>query len=329
MECPEQAALSYIDGLSNKGISTPLEFGSIMHYAIEHQFSFPDPKKCIYAVTNQYRKFRTPTLSHSKERETLDFLLGLAEITFPAYCEYWHQDDQRINWIQREVKFDIPYDLPMPNQDVGYGLEGKIIRIRLRGMRDGIYSPPKAPNRRGIFETKNKSRIDENDIRDGLRADLQTLWYVFCTWIESGILPDEITYNIIRRDATYRRKDESQAAYLGRIAELIKKTPEHYFVRFHVKLVQSDMRHFVDKTLYPLLVSFVRWWHSIKKNPTYRERWMEGQRSSFHFQNLNALVGKYGRADMYQKIVEPGSTSKYHIRSEPFPELSDLFQVTQ
>jgi hypothetical protein len=50
MECPEQFSLQWIDGLTPKKISQPLEFGSIMHYALEHQFR-GDPHETIHIIT--------------------------------------------------------------------------------------------------------------------------------------------------------------------------------------------------------------------------------------------------------------------------------------
>lgn len=318
MGCPEQMALSWVDGLTPKALNVPLEFGSIMHYAIEHQFDYQSPLECILAVTSQYQTFRSTTLLHSKERDTLEFLLGLAEVTFPEYCRYWHEDDSATEWLGREEKFDVPYDVVMP--------DGTIRQIRLRGMRDGLYRIPKKGTL-GLFETKNKSKIGESEIMDALRADFQTLFYIFVTQLERGELPEQVKYNVIRRSNKYQRKGETNASLLKRIAEDIKdnrdKKDSYYFKRFKVDLLPSEIKEFEIKTLRPALVNFILWWDSVKKNPLREGRWS----SPLHYRNLNALESKFGKADMWDAIVL-GSTRPYRVRSEVFPELEDSFQVT-
>lgn len=322
MECPEQAAVSYIDGYTPKKLSEPLESGSIMHYCLEHQFKFPSPEACVQTVCNQYRRWRIPTLLHSRERDSLEQLLGLCEVVFPRYARYWHEDDSRIHWVKRESQFRVPYEVNTP--------EGPR-KIHLRGMRDGVYRVPNT-GKLGVFETKNKARIVDDDIKDGLKADMQTMFYVWATYLELGELPEQIIYNVIRRTALYRRKGdarkgtqpESDQDYLKRVAQDIDKDPSNYFMRWVVDLTPVEVRDFVVKTLDPLLVRFIQWHDSLKKNPLRHERWIDGNRSPFHFLNLNALVGKYGKAQEYELIVN-NATRLYRLRKETFPELEESF----
>lgn len=311
--CQEQFGLKYIDGLSTKAISIPLEFGNIMHFGLECQLKFPSALEAIYHVTSKYRVWRGKTLLNPRESDTLDFLCGLAEITFPAYCDYWDADDKKLNWIGREEKFDVPYDVQMP--------DGSIRTIRLRGMRDGLFRPKQSIL--GLFETKTKSRISENEIRDGLKADMQTLFYIFVTYLERGELPTTIKYNIIRRSDKKPHKNESVDSQLDRIKKDIKARPDFYFMRFNAELVKKDVDEFVRRTLNPLLVRFIHWWDNLKKSPLGNDRFQ----SPFHSLNLNSLIGKYGRADMYSAIVDR-NRRPYRIRTAVFPELEDSFLVT-
>lgn len=323
LENPEAAALSYIDGLTPKKIYEPFEFGSIMHYALEHQFAFGTPEECIHSITSQYRNWRIPTLLHQGERDTLEGILSLAELTFPPYCRYWAADDKKIEWIARESKFKIPYEVQTP--------EGPR-KVLFRGMRDGVYRVPKT-GKLGIFETKNKSKIDDAEIRDGLKADMQTLFYSFVTFLELGEMPEQVTYNIIRRCTVYKRKGrgknavpETQEAYMKRVKQDIDKHNNQYYIRYAVDLLHSDINYFVTRTLNPLLVAFIQWHDSLKKNPLYHERWAEGNRSPYHFLNLNGLQGKYGKSQMWEFIVN-GNLRHYRVRQEVFPELEDSFLV--
>lgn len=313
--CPEQFAAQYMDGWTSKKISVPLEFGSIMHYAIEHQFNFSSPEETIAQISDQYRKFRLPSLLNNSEIDTLETLLAMAEATFPAYCYYWDEDDKNTKWIVREGKFSVPYDLPMP--------EG-VRKITLRGMRDGIYRTARQ-GVLGIFETKNKSRISENEIRDGLRADMQTLFYATATYIEKGECPRQVLYNIIRRSDLYRRSkgQEPLNEYIGRLKDDIKARPDHYFKRFSVDLLPSDIENFINKTLNPLLIRFVHWYDSVKKNPSPRGR----HQSPHHYLSLKNLIGKYGKVQLWEILVN-NNTRGFRRRTETFSELEDCFQVT-
>lgn len=321
MECREQYALTYLDGYTPKAIVEPTEFGSIMHYALEHQFDFSSPDECIHSITDQYRSWRVPTLLHPREREVLERLLGLAEVTFPRYCHFWEEDDKRIKWIKRESKFKVPYEVQTPT-----GTR----KVVLQGMRDGVYRIPKT-GKLGVFETKNKSKVDDSAIHDSLKADKQTLFYIWVTYLETGELPEQVMYNVIRRTASKPRKGRGKNAkpetvydYLKRIAEEIDKDPDSYFKRWQVDLVSSDIMQFVKRTLDPEIVNYLLWYDTVKKNPLRHQRWIEENKSPYHFQNLNALVGKYGKAAMYDLIVN-NSLRQYRIRSEVFPELEDSF----
>lgn len=310
--CQEQFALKYIDGLSPKSISIPLEFGNITHFGLQYQWKFSSPQETIQNVTNQYRIWRSKTLLNNSEQDTLALLCGMADVTFPLYCEYWDADDKHIDWIGREAKFDVPYEVMTP--------EGPR-QVRLRGMRDGLF---RVNNILGLFETKTKSKISESEIRDGLKADMQTLFYCFVTWLEMGEAPQTVKYNIIRRADTYRRGKgtEPTPVYLKRIKEDIQGRPDFYFMRFKADLMQRDLENFKKKTLDPLLVRFIHWWDSVKKNPCGSERW----KSPYHSLNLGSLHSKYGKVDMWEKIVNNNSRP-YRTRLDVFPELEDSFLV--
>ena len=308
-ECREQFSLQYIDGITPKKLSIPLEFGSIMHYALEHQFK-DTPTEVVHRVTDQYTKYRSRSLINTEEKETLSYITGLAKITFPAYCKYWEEDDAKLNWVSREDKFDVIYKLP-------YG--GSTRDIRLRGMRDGIY---RAKNVLGLFETKTKGRISDNEILTTLHSDMQTMFYIVATYLDTNEFCNEVKYNVIRRADLYRRKKEDLVTYLRRVAGDIESRPEHYFKRYKVTVLRKDIINFIERTLNPLLFLFVQWWDSVKKNPLREARFQ----SPYHLLNCSALVGKYGKSHMWDAMF--GNMKSYTVRSDTFPELVDAFQVT-
>lgn len=301
VNCREQFALSWIDGLTPKRLSIPLEFGSVFHQALENQF-VATPREVIGRVTEHYRKHRLKTIVKSSDKDSLELILGLARIVFPHYCEYWRTDDALIKWVGREEKFDIQY--PLPSKD---------ITVRLRGMRDGLYEI--GDRVFGLFETKTKSKILEREIMDTLHYDMQTMMYCITTYYDYGRYPNQIKYNVVRRPDLYYRKGEKLSDYLKRVDEDIQSRPDHYFKRYTATIQLDDIERFISQTLNPILTLFIDWWESIKKNPT-REGRME---SPYHFLNSSALVGSYGKVGMWDAIF--GNMSPYYIRDKVFPEL--------
>lgn len=309
--CQEQFGLKYVDGWTQKKVSIPLEYGSLFHFGLEHQFKFSSPQECIAAVTSAYKKYRAKSVKNSKERDTLDALCGLATVTFPHYCKYWGDDDKSIEWIGREEKFSVPYVVQTP--------EGPR-EIRLNGMRDGLFREKRM---KGLFETKTKSRWSDYEIINGLKADMQTLFYCFVTAIETGEAPQTVKYNIIRRYDINKRlesKKNTLDSVMNEIDDDMIRRPEFYFARFRCDLAKSDIENFRKRTLDPLLVRFIHWWDNIKKNPTADGRF----ESPYHSLNLNSLIGKYGTADTWDIIVNK-NFHNFQRRTSVFPELEDSF----
>lgn len=302
MACREQFALGYVDGYASKGLSVPLEFGSVIHFALE-KIGTASPEKVIRDVTSSYFKSRKDTLNPT-DTNSLELLLANAEAIFPLYVDYWADYDSKLTWIEREKVFKVPHTFLDTN--------GNAKEVVLTGMRDGGYRNPLG--KLALFETKTKSSIDDIAIQDGLRADLQTCLYLLSLQKEMREEPEEILYNIIRRPQLRQKKDEHVEAYKERVIEDIKARPEWYFRRFEVTVVPGDLENFVQTTLDPVLRQLLQWWESIKDDPF--ARWA----SPYHYRSLPALMTKYGKAWHYNLTVR-GLKNEYYRKSSPFPEL--------
>jgi hypothetical protein len=230
---------------------------------------------------------------------------------FPLYCQYYQEDDAKLKWLQREHVFKVPHKF----------LESKGVTKEaiLTGMRDGDYRNPIGGL--GLFETKTKSSIDDVAIQSGLRADLQTMLYLYSLRREYREEPGEILYNVIRRPQLRQKGNESLQAYGQRLTEDIKERPAWYFRRFEVTVLPGDLETFVSTTLDPVLRCLLEWWESIKDHPF--DRW----RSPYHYRNLAALTTGWGtRAPLYDLMIL-GNKSQYFRRSSPFPELEGSFRT--
>lgn len=308
--CREQFSLEYLHGHTKRGFESPLEFGTVIHLALERVAEVgtghTTAESLICEICESYHNARYPQLKGRLDQDTMRKTLTAAEAVFPLYHKHVAEDDEKQKWVAREQLFNIPYEFPIAS---GLGSA----KITLRGMRDGTYRT----NRKGclgLFETKTKGQIDDNAIAAGLRADLQTMFYLHTLWLEYGECPKEVLYNVIRRPGQKFLDRDNYASFKTRIKEDIEKRPDYYFRRWEVNVLQSDLETFRRTVLDPALGVMLQWWESIKNHPFDRFQ------SPYHFVNLSALYTKYGPARMYGLMVL-GKAWDYYTRSSVFPEL--------
>ena len=303
MACREQFALGYVEGWSSRSFSVPLEFGTMIHLMLELSASGDDPVSIARKVTSSYSSSRKATLNPT-DLGTLEQTLANAEAIFPVYVEYWNDYDSKIRWLQREHVFKFSHEFKT--------FEGSIESINLTGMRDGDIR-----DKVGglcLFETKTRSSIDDLAIQDGLRADLQTCFYLYSLAREYQEQPAGILYNIIRRPQLRIKKGESIDVYKERTIADVRERPDWYFRRYEVTVLPGDIDIFVGTTLDPVLRQLWQWWESLKDDPFHR--WA----SPYHYRSLPALMTKYGKAWHYNLSVR-GLKTEYYRKSSPFPEL--------
>lgn len=315
-ECREQTFQSYVNGYSSRKLKDGLEFGSIWHLCQEHYYKNTKQSAANVAAKccKAYEKFRTPTL-FKNEHENFQLLLGIAETLFPLCVKFWADDDAEIDWIEPEQKFKTPYEFT--------DIDGNKRTIFLRGMRDGVF---REDGDLGVFETKTKSVVQQSAIRDQLKADLQTLIYVTTSMIEFGEMPKKVMYNVIRRPQLKRKQTESLNQFLQRIKGDVIKRPQHYFMRWNVDLLKSDIVNFRKETLDPLLGIFCQWSDSLKKIGALSGKPEKRFDTPYHFRNCTALVGRYGRVDMFDLLTKK-NTAGYFKRKPCFPELDESNQA--
>jgi hypothetical protein len=325
LACPEQFALNYVEGWTPTGFSVPLEFGTLFHSCIQAQGIEPfhpttsfSPEKIAQEVCSKYEQVRRPQIKSPDGHDAIQKTLAAVEAVYPAYRNYFAKDDALQKWLAREQIFSVehkfddrePWAIALP----------QVRTINLRGMRDGEYcipsSVPCIASGLGLFETKTKSQIDDQAIQSGLRADMQTMFYLYAMKLQYGEYPVEVLYNVVRRPGLiYNPSKETLAGYKDRIIEDIAKRPEWYFKRWQVQVSPSDIDTFVATTLNPILRAMYRWWESIKTHPFDRFK------SPSHFRNLLALSTKYGKAPLYNLMIL-GRKREYSRRSSLFPELT-------
>jgi len=305
---PEEFSLNYIEGWTPKGVSVPLEFGTVIHLMEEmrHTTNLSSGKEIAAAASTTYFKTRSKTVRHANDRDQLEKLCKIAEALYPIYYDYWKEDDESYNWVARERVFQVSHTF--------YTTLGTPRTINLCGMRDGEFRNSK--KELCLRETKTKSTIDKDMLRDALKTDTQVMFYIYSLYLEYGEHPTTCSYNIIRRPGLRQRQNESLSNFCKRIKKDVENRLDFYFWRVNITILPRDISHFVEKTLNPALLMLTGWWESIQKHPFDRFR------SPYHIQHLPALWTKYGKSPLYDLMVRHDYNSCYQ-RSQPFPELSE------
>lgn len=294
--CRERFRISTVEGYRPADRKAALDFGTVFHKALEYAAQ----KKTSSQIITQVMKFY-------KDTSIDPMLIRQACVLLPHYSTYYAKD--RYNYIGQEEVFDIPYK-SITN--------GKI--IRLRGRRDEVYEYNKAI---WLQENKTKVQIDEDKIMQTLPHDLQTMLYVYSMTHDykdrkiGGVL-----YNVIRRPKLQQGAKESETQFLTRLNEHISKDPSHYFKRYQVELVQSDITNFYNTTLVPIIENMVIWWESIKANPF--NPWVDeqGKPNPHHYRTPFGIFDPMtlGVGDYLEYIIS-GSTLGLERVDTAFPEL--------
>ena len=299
LTCRMYAKLSILEGWSSLRPSGALSFGTLAHHVLEHVYgavildkdAYPDPKdnsfinRLIDQSVTAYMREKGQRLG-AGETTTLESHAGLLGVILPEYFKHWKKNDLAKRWLSLEKEFEV-----------------KISDIKVRGKIDGVY---KSNGKLFILDHKTKAYISEDTISGLLSFDLQMLLYLTATSMMSNIKPAGCLYNIIRRPNIKKGKKESSSQFLKRLGDDIRKRPEHYFIRYELAVVPSDLVEF--KKEFEVILNEFRLWVT-GKTPTYK--------------NTQACAGKYGLCK-YVNVCANGDYSGLYQKKQVSPELSDI-----
>ncbi|MFH1394922.1 MAG: PD-(D/E)XK nuclease family protein [Candidatus Omnitrophota bacterium] len=297
----------FLEGWSTKGVKHGLTFGTISHGCLELAYkdiisgklkgipSSQNIAEYVTTITEQWHRENPRVDKYGLE--VLEYCAILAEAVLPNYFKFWEEDLEKLNWINLEDQFNIPYTLK----------SGKYagVTIPISGKKDGQFTYSSS-EKIWLFETKNLSRIEEGTLAETLPLNLQVNLYLWALRQEYKKLPAGILYNIIRRPGLRQKVSESLQQFAVRCAEDISKRPEFYFIRLEIKMLMSDMDSW-EKEFNNLLSDFYAWW--------------KGDLGTYgHSSECN---GKYGRCE-YLPICAEEDYSSVGKRKVVYRELNDM-----
>lgn len=240
------AAKYMLEGWESPTSREPLEFGNLFHWILEKNYDLIREEGTYWEFDHLAKIWLRKV---GKKLNDPHKLLAMAEALYDEYYKYWVDDFER-NWIGVESQFDIVFN--------GY---------RLRGMRDGIFRAKK--DKPWLLETKTPGQIAEGTLSDTLAFDLQNLYYLTASEIETGENIAGVLYNLARRPQLRRKKEESKSSFMERIVEDVIGRPEHYFKRFEVKYTKKRKQKFKDELMF-ILDDFHAWTCHDPRVPTYK-----------------------------------------------------------
>lgn len=330
--CKERSRQRLVYGYAPKqAFQMRMEYGNMWHLCEE--------------LHSAKKPWRTPLKNYAKELATkfkaqqqdISLYYNLCNLQFPLYVDYWksHEDMKSRKPILSEENFCIPYTIP----------DGRI--VFLKGKFDSADSVTQE-RKRVVYlqENKAKGSIDEDSLQRQLTFDVQTMIYIIA--LKEHLLNKNIKYpvvgvryNVIRRPLAGGKysirkkkptkanpKGESDSEYYGRLEQIIKEDPKHFFIRWNVEISEQDIKDFKEQFLDPQLTQLVDWWDWImagKPNDPWSPREINGVKT-YNTLHHRAPYGIYspmndGKFHYLDNLLNYQSIVGLERREEMFPEL--------
>ena len=303
LACPERARLSYGEKLAagEERLSLPLDFGSVLHENLDrcytdfrlHENTPLDTWQThLHAAYDETYKEMIESMALSTQTDHLYNVYGMVEPVLKRYHEEWQSDLQR-NWVSLEQEFDVDYD-------VKFGPYSGT-NLPLRGKMDGLFRNAQS-GRLWLFETKTKALIDDEAIVDRLAFDLQVGLYMLAAEYLYAEQPVGVLYNLVRRPQLRKSVKESVDSFHQRIASDIADRPEWYYLRYEVRMVESEIHRF-RREFDQIMGTFVQW-----------------ANGDFNYRNGISCAGN-GYKCQFLKFCSTGDLTGFSPRPKLFPEL--------
>ncbi len=306
MACRKLCDIELRQGWEVKGVKAGMTYGTIVHGCLEYAYRDIMSKKLTTLPTlKQIRKYvNRIAMEWRKENprcgkygfEVLETSCLFAESVLPVYFDYWKKDLQLIRWEELEGYFREPYRI-QNGQYAG-------IKIPIIGKKDGQYRS--RAKDLWLFETKSKSRVDEETLLRTLVFELQVNVYLWALKTTSGEIPAGVLYNIVRRPGLKLKQKESLKQFATRCVKDVLARPDFYFYRYEISFTEEDILKW-ELEFDGLMSDFYGWY--IGNLRTYK--------------NTGHCENKYGKCEAIA-ICSDGDYSRFTKRQRVYKELEDM-----
>lgn len=328
--CRERTRLAYVEGVTPRKASDPIEFGNIFHILAEEipyvEEGVP-PQRILSKATKRYYNAKLKKLN-SNSQDYIDWMevYESAVWTFAYYVYYW-SNNAFWSWTDNRGRrrFATDRDIKFQGKETSFYHEyylfgGDEFYVPMTGKIDGVFYHPET-GKPWIMENKTKGNFKEEVIIGTVEHNLQTMFYAYNYKIKHGEWPAGVLYNIIRRSLLRCKQNETAEEYAQRIADDIAARPEHYFVRIDIELDPAFCDNYVSTVIDPALYQVWRWWDAIKENPLDPLSTKRGKYE--HWMTPFGCLGPYKFSDYgdFYEVIVNGDLSRYYIRDVAHPEI--------
>jgi len=255
--CPVKARLG-CKGYYRGELSGSLIYGIVFHDCQEvclnlikdgkitdpKQFTEPGVVHGIVSGVADMHKEEYDSGDHSIKQEWLTSY-GLMHGVLPEYFSFWKEDffsdERKKKFLSVEHVFDVPFG-----------------EARLKGKQDGIYEDVKGSH--WLLEHKTKSVVKEDGLLMTIPRDTQVLMYMLAHFIETGVPPRGVLYNIVRKPALRKKATEELEDFVQRCVKDMAVRNDFYFIRYEVAIPWERVKEF-ERRLLIEVDEFVSWWH--------------------------------------------------------------------
>lgn len=276
LACHEQFRLRYVEGLRCPKSSAALDYGNLWHWLLARSHD-PSVKKGMnldgqLKIVDAAWRADNPLPAVNRLQ---DWHVSLAQTKalWPVYARKF-KDDWNRKWVGVETPFRVPFEV-------------KGSKTVLHGIWDGVYED-KLSKSLWLREIKTKSQIDEFEIEDTLHLDNQVMMYLWTIWLQFKRMPVGVEYNVIRKPGIRLKAGENLDAYSKRVGKEVQKDEDHYFKRWHLTVTVDKLKEWVDMQFSEIIWGLREW--AVGNAP--------------HWINTKALIGKYGRCEMFDVITK-------------------------
>ncbi len=346
LSCRERFRVYVTDGWAPaNNFNHHLEYGNMWHLC-EEVFAKTNSVDAALKALSKY--VQALAARHKHSAEAVDKWHNVCAVQFPVYAAFWkdHKDVKDRTPMFQEEMFRIPYKLP----------SGKVVYLRGKMDSTDLIGKGRAAEV-WLQENKSTGNPDQQKLQRRLTFDLQTMMYVTAlgAWkkqlvgkAESSLSVGEkllvghkiggVRYNVIRRPLSGGKgtivqhkptqknpAGESKSSYYKRLSDIISESSSEFFMRWNVRVHETDTDRFRARCLDPILETLCVWYDvCVKKQMTHVSAFgLEAMMNWQHPFGVRNIIDEGGSTDL-DEYLETGSTVGLQRVETLFPELEPV-----
>lgn len=306
-----------LEGWTSNKTSMAITFGNMCHELLRRVYNDFRQGRFHGVPKPAYIEMQLDTLeciwktehprADQEDLEDLELTMLILNSVMPMYFKHWRQDFEIKTWEKLESEFRIPVAVSQFVNRFGQQKPWPHgpYRTFKRGKMDGSYRAGEKRRVR-LFETKTKSRINDDTTGNILPFEMQVNIYLGALLDLDKEYPSGALYNIIRRPGLRLKKNETLPQFAQRIVDDIQARPDWYFIRLQMGVSRGEIDA-AKRDLEGVMADFLAWWRG----------------DAPHYRNSDHCENKYGVCPFLKKCAT-GETTGLYRRARVFMELEEM-----